>query len=396
MGVVYSALIRCLTRYQEFLLLLGEIYFQRVLFSPSAVLVSQVARLLRCSQFIECLAPTKTTPTSSSSSSPQSMVNDIVDAFELVCSDDDSGSQNGSSCLDDSLNEDLVTSMSRVHISPDPRDHQLPSLCDHPDSCACQSCSNPLWFRQTVRLICLAGHSTLSSPEYGHVTDHVTNMESAFAAANDLLAKRIRNYRIDLQPVGIPNVIQPSASRSKVKGRGRQKGGAVKDDSCDVMRSVGLAGARGELVGVWARCLLAMKRHELARRILLEGLDELGPGGADESSGYEQSIMLASLHHSVGVAFAQQLEAESGDKRVWFEMAQAQGRKSHLLEQCVEHFVMSYQLCFPATPTILLRETCLWLGLLLATPNHAHHFLSLSQHISLAHEAVLSLGKKLR
>lgn len=208
------------------------------------------------------------------------------------------------------------------------------------------------------------------------MTDHMTSIDSTLAAASGLLSKWLPQQRIDLQPVGTPTVMHPPTSR--VKGRG---GGGV-------LKTVSRIGVRAELAGVHARYLLATKQPAQAQQILSDALAEVG--STNEIRGHRDCFTFAWLHHCVGVAMAQQLEGEEA----WF--SSSQGRGADMLGQCIEEFLLCYQLCYPATPTNLLRETCLWLGLLLGCPDHAHHFQALSQHTTLAHQTVLSLGKKLR
>jgi hypothetical protein len=119
---------------------------------------------------------------------------------------------------------------------------------------------------------------------------------------------------------------------------------------------------------------------------LRPAIDAIGKAWRDHKPG----LLKAQLHHYVGVALAQQLEERSEKEGVWFE-----DESDGLLEQCIDNFLQCYQLCFPSMPTILLRDTCLWLALLLRGVS-AHHFLSLSMHIGLMHKTLLSLGKKLR
>ena len=132
------------------------------------------------------------------------------------------------------------------------------------------------------------------------------------------------------------------------------------------------------------RHLLEERKCLLARQVLKATQADIGR----ECRDYGSSLVQAWLHYYMGVAIAQQLEEGAEQESVWFESVESQ--------QCVEEFMLSYQLCFPVMPTILLRETCLWLALLLTHPDHAHHFLGLYMHISLVHETVLPIGKKMR
>ncbi|KAL5475210.1 hypothetical protein EMCRGX_G027283 [Ephydatia muelleri] len=62
-----------------------------------------------------------------------------------------------------------------------------------------------------------------------------------------------------------------------------------------------------------------------------------------------------------------------------------------------EYFLMAFQLCFPFSSVLLLRETCLWLSSCMAedSPLLAGHFLSLGMQLTLTHQAVYSIGQKL-
>lgn len=155
-----------------------------------------------------------------------------------------------------------------------------------------------------------------------------------------------------------------------------------------------------ELVATRARHLLATKQTVQAQQILSKALDSIDNG----ISSHEDSVAVAWLHHLMGVATAQRLEALEGKEGTWLDTTR--GRGITMLQQCAEEFLLSYQLCYPATPTSLLRETCLWLALL---PPRAFgreweeqgvglslHFQALSQHGTLAHQTVLSLGRKIR
>ena len=221
------------------------------------------------------------------------------------------------------------------------------------------------------------------SIEAGHMPSHVASgVDRALRTASESLGLR---GDIDLSPVGMPAPLMP---RSEVKGRRKKPGKPVRGDGLKVP-SMRLVGVRAELACARARCLLAGKQAMLTQQVLKATLTDIGR----ECRDHDSSLALAWLHYYMGVATAQQLEEEEAEQEgVWFEGT----ADSQLHEQCVEEFMQCYQLCFPTMPTILLRETCLWLALLLTEPDHAHHFMALSQHISLMHETMLSLGKKLR
>lgn len=67
-------------------------------------------------------------------------------------------------------------------------------------------------------------------------------------------------------------------------------------------------------------------------------------------------------------------------------------------DDAMGYFLMAFQLCFPFSSVLLLRETCLWLGSCMAetTPLLAAHFLSFGMQLTLTHQAVYSIGQKLR
>ena len=69
----------------------------------------------------------------------------------------------------------------------------------------------------------------------------------------------------------------------------------------------------------------------------------------------------------------------------------------------LNHFLTCYQLCFPNLPAVITREVCQWVGLLvrggavgMATEEMAGHFLNSGINCTLTHQAVYSLGKKIR
>ena len=182
--------------------------------------------------------------------------------------------------------------------------------------------------------------------------------------------------------------------RSLGKGSGwvgvgsSDESGEEEEEEGLVVRSTKIKVLRGEVACVWGRCLLAEGEFVLAQQKLREGLDKFGDENLAENRVYEMGVVLAQLHHYMGVALAQQLSQLDGKKGAWFEA----GTKG----DCVKEFLVSYQLCYPATPTILLRDTCLWLALLLTQHDHAHHFLSLSQQLSFTNQTFHALGKKIR
>lgn len=350
-----------LLRYCEFLLVHYDISLQSARAAHAAILSSQLARLLNCTLLMDRVAPAgptpSTPPTGRTPSSP--------------------------SCEDYSDAARLSTELAGLSVTDLPSGEKR--VCDlHPAHSLCESCSSVLWLSQTLRLVSIAGLNggicnDGASPE--HEVSHVRRVESILGTACDLLKERLESGgAIDLSPVGVPSLVKPPASVSKVKGHGRK----VKK-ACMKVPSVRLMCLKGELACATAKCLLVKRRALLAQKLLTDALLDI----ASECRGVEFSLVLARLHYCLGVALAQQLEDEV--EGVWFEDAEGP-----LHEQCTEEFMMCYQLCFPLMPTVLLRETCLWLSLLLAEPGHAHHFLSLSQHISLMHQTVLSLGKKLR
>ena len=67
-------------------------------------------------------------------------------------------------------------------------------------------------------------------------------------------------------------------------------------------------------------------------------------------------------------------------------------------DDAVEYFLMAFQLCFPCSSVLLLRETCLSLGSSVpeASPLLAGHFLSLGMQLTLTCQAMYSIGHKLR
>lgn len=63
-----------------------------------------------------------------------------------------------------------------------------------------------------------------------------------------------------------------------------------------------------------------------------------------------------------------------------------------------EHFFIAYQMCYPSIPAFLLRDISRWLALLLSSdsPDVANHFLALSMNVSLTHQTIYSLGRKIK
>ena len=358
MGVVYMG---CVYRYCEFLLLLYDIFVKRAQMGPSASLSAQLARLLKCSHFMDRLAPPVAPPSDHTPSSPES------NTTEDGVSDD---LQSLSSLMS-------TISLTEASIEEHPSSSS-PSLEHHGTS----------WLHQTLCLVSIASHSSLAVMEMlhpDHLTSHVTNVASALSEAQDLMVKHKESAVIDFAPVGTPFV--PAVSAAKARGRGH-KGRTAKHTSSalrgdGVVKSVRMEEVKAELACGQARCLLLFQQPQQAKKILSQALAESG----SECKSHELSLVRPRLHYYMGVALAQELEVEQ--EGVWLN-------KTAGHEDCVKEFLTCYQLCFPAMPTILLRDTCLWLALLLGNPYHTHHFLSLSQHISLTHQTVLSLGKKLR
>ncbi len=157
-----------------------------------------------------------------------------------------------------------------------------------------------------------------------------------------------------------------------------------------VVRSAKVRVLRGEVACMQGRYLLAAREPLLSQQTFQQALAEFGSEDLEENRGHEVSVMLAQLHHYMGVALGQRLEGEC--EGVWFN----QCGNDPLLANCVQEFLTSYQLCYPATPTILLRDTCLWLALLLTQHDHAHHFLSLSQHLAFTNQTLHAIGRKIR
>lgn len=356
-------------RYCEFLLLLYDIFVKRAQMGPSALLSAQLAQLLKCSHLMDQLAPPVAPPTDHTPSSPE----------------DNTTEDEGS---DDSHSQSLISLMSSISLSEAPIEEHHPSPSSSPSLLAHQPYAGTSWLCQTLCLISIASHSSLAAAERlqpDHLTCHVTRVASALSEAEDLLGKHKKSSVIDFAPVGTPFTPAVSASKGRGRGhRGRTTSSARRGGDGVVVKSVRLEGVRGELACGRARCLLLLQQPQPAQKILSNALAEIG----SECKGHELSLVRSRLHYYMGVALAQKLEVER--EGVWLK----ETGKGH--EDCVKEFLTSYQLCFPATPTILLRDTCLWLALLLGNPDHAHHFLSLSQHISLTHQTALSLGKKLR
>lgn len=364
MGVVercacgYMCVFLSVIRYCEFLLLHYDISQQSVRPAHVEVLSSQLARLLNCTLVMDGFA--QPAPSSGPSSPSSASSEDSCDAASL------------------SAKLAGLTVTEPAGLSTGVEDHV----------------SSFLWLSQTLRLLSISGRSGLcgvgnTDVVLEHAISRVKKTESILSTAGDLLTSHLKDSEIELSPVGVPSLIKPPVSASKVKGRGKKVTKAFTKVPC-----LRLVGFKVALECIRARCLLAKRCAVLAQKVLTDALAEV----ALERRGPELSLLLGELHYYMGVALAQQLEDEAltqqleGEgERTWFEVAEGP-----LYEQCIEEFMTCYQLCFPVMPTILLRETCLWLSLLLPNTDHAHHFLSLSQHISLMHQTVLSLGKKLR
>lgn len=345
--------------YCEFLLVLLELFVMRGCPTVSSLLSSQLTLLLRCSSFLHTL-----TLTSTNTSSPS--------------------------------NADHTPSPSTVTEGPDQVSEAMKHLsvsetssCDADADILQAFLSSPsltsLHLRQTLQLACMASH---------HSPPTAADVRSVVGLLGTVSQFLSRHSDIDLSPVGVPPLATPTTSLPGSKGRGRgRRGAGGGSKECIVggmsVSSVRLVGVVMELACARARYLLAKKEPVLTQQLLRVALEK---AEGVERHGYQFSLLLAKLHHYMGVALAQQLEDEAAsDGEVWF-------RGGSVHQHCLEQFLCSYQLCFPVMPTILLRETCLWLALLLpdSDSEHSHHFLALSQHISLSHQTVLSLGKKLR
>lgn len=356
-----------------------DISVQSARVAHAAVLSTQLARLLNCTALIDSLSLPAATPISHalssdpmSTNSPPSLSPEPTSAPSPL--QDVGAASSGESSLAAKLGELSLTECPG-------KENCHPVLCDlhSAPSISGGSCCSSVWLRQALCFISITSQSVTS----GHMTSHVTRMDGVVRAACDLLTQHWQSHGdIDLSPVGVPTIIKPQVS--KVKSRGKR---VKKTGDCMKVSSTRLVGVKAELMCARARCLLADMQAVQAQQVLTTTLADIGTQCRD----HESSLVLARLHYYVGVALAQQLEEETRQEGVWFE-----NTSSHLHKQCVEEFMTCYQLCFPMMPTILLRETCLWLGLLLTEPDHTHHFLSLSQHIALMHDTVVSLGKKLR
>lgn len=358
-----------LSRYCEFLILHYDISVQSARVAHAAVLSSQLTQLLKCTVLIDSLSPPSATPISPTLSSEATPTSPSSEATPM--------SSPALSSADSSDDSSLAAELAGLSLAEVPgKDPVLCDLHSAPSICG-GSCCSVVWLRQALRFVSIASQNVASC----HMTSHVARVDRVLGAACDLLTQHWQSHGdIDLSPVGIPTLIKLRVS--KVKRRGKKVKKAMK------VSSTRLVGVKAELVCARARCLLADRQAVLTQQVLRTTLADIGR----ECRGHESSLALARLHYYMGVALAQQLEEEEAEQDgVWFE-----DTSSHLHEQCVEEFMMCYQLCFPTMPTILLRETCLWLALLLTGPDHTHHFLSLSQHIALMHETVVSLGKKLR
>ena len=387
-------------RYCEFLLLLCEVFVERGELGPTCCLSSQLSRLLDCTHFLRYfpaspyLGPSKTTPT--------------LDVPHEESTTDQTPSTNQST---------IIQNLSHLTITdssfPPNKAHQLPNLCTHPGSCVCRSCCSYIWLSHTARLISLTSRHSLDNLTSSHVTDcatppddsstnDVSLVESALKETNSLLNQQSSKIRVDLDPVPLPFITSTPSQRSEVKSRPKGRGRRVKSATAATGRDKSenkvpgqkesVALTRGEVACTRAACFLRLKQPKEAECIVSEALAELASCGS-----YEMTVVLARLHYYMGVSQMQKLETNDPDvlERMW-----SGGRKSKRWKQCLEEsvnaFMRSYQLCFPVMPAILLREVCLWLGCLLTQPDHAHHFLSLAHQLSLSHQAVRVIGKKIR
>ena len=322
----------------------------------SSLLSSQLTILLTCSSFLHTL--TLTSPNTTSPSNTDHTPSTLTEGDQI------SEAMKRLSVSEPSSNDGHADILRAFLSSPN-----LTCLC----------------LRQALQLVCISSHHSLPSTADADVSLVV----GLLGTVSQFLP---RHSDIDLSPVGVPPLATPTALLPGSRGRGHGRRPAAGKE-CIVgsmsVSSVRLVGVAIELACARARYLLARKEPVLTQQLLRAALEK---AEGFEQQGYQFSLLRAKLHHYMGVALAQQLEDEAAcDGEVWFKDT---GGCVH--QHCLDQFLCSYQLCFPVLPTILLRETCLWLALLLADSEQSHHFLALSQHISLSHQTLLSLGKKIR
>lgn len=325
-----------------------QVLVQRDQLEPAHYLFSQVALLLDCSELVHWLITASSPPPTTPVFSPPN----TVDTAVLHTNSDVS--------TDDSLSAITTPPSSPIKEHP-------PPLTSHPDSC-----TSAIWLYQLVKLVCLMAQSSLKTAAH-----HVT---VAMEMINDFLTQHTSQVTTSsLEPFGLPQIF--TVSRSKATSR-RRKGAPSK--STAMKRE--LLWAVGETACVRGLCLLSDKDPHHAVSILEQGLLAMNTATGTD---YISSHLLANLHYLVAQAELQQLEADHLEVGMWPDEPR--------LEKTVEELMLSYQLCFPAMPAVLLRDTSLWLGTLLEQPDLAHHFLSLSQQISLTrHRTLLTVGSKIR
>ncbi len=352
-------------RYVEFLLLLCNIFVEREQISPSCLLALQGARLLECSDLVSFLLPPPST------SPPEDMPSDHTscDLDQAILGDDV-----------------IANAMSSLSIVDDgvPNKEHLPKLCCHGVSCVCALCTSAVRVCHTTTLVAMVARIS-------------SNKEQALTAleeAKNLLNQQKCKISLDLGPMGV--ALSGAKTRSKVRKRGRS---AEK-----FLDRVGVAErmmvARSDVACTRALTCLSVRRPQDIEEVVLEALGHLDKGEEPGvARGYMYGYVLGRLHYFYGLGIIQTLEIKQPEllkKACLGEGGNGRSQGHRLLKKSIDEFLLSYQYCFPLMPALLLRDTCQWLGVLLQEMNHAHHFLSYSQHISLSHQTALSLGDKIR
>ena len=207
-----------------------------------------------------------------------------------------------------------------------------------------------------------------------------------------------------------------------------------------------------DLATAEAECCILLEKPSKAMEVAKSALSQLQ---GDDHTDKELCLALARLHYQMGVACVQEVELNQPvvAKQLWEECSRKEevkceekeeaqcstdgGTKSTTrskskssnrrtttrrtkttaskksaksvpnldsvkspFSQSLEHFLMCYQLCFPNLPSVLMREVCQWVGLLVraagATQELSAHFINSGINCTLTHQAVYSLGKKIR
>ena len=269
------------------------------------------------------------------------------------------------------------------------RKTQKTSLSLHPDSCMCCTCTNHTHLLQTATALELWAALEIKDDVSRALGSLSTTLEFVRGGV-----KKCDNALALVHPANVPR----KSKRSRKKGAQPQSVLSITDSTAYISLIL-------QLQTHQSQAHLQLNSPEKSLGVCREALSAIQSTGI-LTSGPAISHALAELHYTMGEACLGEMDSQHpGVTEMLWESFRDCGKNflssgviPDVISRALSNFLMSYQYCYPTVPSLLLRDICLWLCVCLS-PFHtelASHYLLLSTQMTLSHQAVYAIGKKIR